>query len=76
VHLAAEPGHREPGTVRVGTWAVMCGRLVAVAVWDRQEPEGWPEKIRATVGDRGGAPPGRAVSARTRRPCRGRAVPG
>jgi len=50
VHLAAEPpGHLEPLTVRVGAWAVMCGHLVPVAEWDRQEPEGWPEKIRATV---------------------------
>jgi hypothetical protein len=49
VHLAAETGHRELLTVRVGIWAVMCGRLVPVAAWDRQEPEGWPEKIRATA---------------------------
>jgi hypothetical protein len=49
VHLAAEPGHLEPLTVRVGAWAVMCGHLVPVAEWDRQEPEVWPEKIRATV---------------------------
>lgn len=47
VHLAAEPG--QPETVSVGAWAVMCGHLVPVAEWDRQEPEGWPEKIRATV---------------------------
>jgi hypothetical protein len=50
VHLATEPpGHLEPLTVRVGAWAVMCGHLVPVAEWDQQEPEGWPEKIRATV---------------------------
>ena len=49
VHLAAETGHRELLTVRVGIWAVMCGRLVPVAAWDRQEPEDWPEKIRATA---------------------------
>ena len=49
VHLATEPGHREPLTVRAGAWAVMCGRLVPVAEWDRLEPEGWPEKIRTTV---------------------------
>jgi hypothetical protein len=50
VHLAAEPGgHREPLTVRVGAWAVIGGHLIPVAAWDRQEPEGWPEKIRATV---------------------------
>ena len=49
VHLAAEPGRLEPLTVRVGAWAVMCGHLIPVAEWDQQEPEGWPEKIRATV---------------------------
>ena len=49
VRLTAEPGHREPLTVRAGAWAVMCGRLVPVAEWDRLEPEGWPEKIRITV---------------------------
>jgi hypothetical protein len=50
VHLAAEPpGHREPLTIRAGTWAVMCGHLIPVAAWDHQEPEDWPEKIRATV---------------------------
>jgi hypothetical protein len=50
VHLAAEPpGHLEPLAVRVEVWAVMCGHLIPVAEWDRQEPEGWPEKIRATV---------------------------
>ena len=49
VHLAADAGHREPLTVRAGAWAVMCGHLVPVAEWDHQEPEGWPEKIRATV---------------------------
>jgi hypothetical protein len=49
VHLAAEARHLEPLTVRVGTWAVMCGHLIPVAAWDRQEPEGWPEKIRATA---------------------------
>jgi len=49
VHLATEPGHLEPLTVRAGAWAVMCGHLVPVAEWDRLEPEGWPEKIRTTV---------------------------
>ena len=43
------PGTCEPLTVRAGAWAVMCGHLVPVAEWDRLEPEGWPEKIRATV---------------------------
>ena len=49
VHLAAEPGHLAPLTVSVGAWAVIGGHLIPVAAWDRQEPEGWPEKIRATA---------------------------
>ena len=49
VHLATEPGYREPLTVRAGTWAVMCGHLVPVAEWDHLEPGLWPEKIRTTV---------------------------
>jgi hypothetical protein len=50
VHLAAEPGgHLEPLTVRAGVWAVIAGYLIPVAAWDRQEAEGWPEKIRNTV---------------------------
>jgi hypothetical protein len=49
VHLAAEPADRGPLMVRAGVWAVMCGRLVPVAAWDRQEPEDWPENIRATI---------------------------
>ena len=50
VHLAAEPpGHLEPLTVRAGVWAVISGHLIPVAEWNRQEPEGWPEKIRTTV---------------------------
>lgn len=49
VHLATEPGHPGSLTVTVGAWAVIGGHLVPVAEWDRQEPEGWPEKIRATV---------------------------
>jgi len=47
VHLAAVPGL--PEAVSVGAWAVMCGHMVPVAAWDRQEPEGWPEKIRSAV---------------------------
>ena len=49
MHLATEPGHREPLTVRARAWPVICGHLVPVAEWDCLEPEGWPEKIRATV---------------------------
>jgi hypothetical protein len=50
VHLAAEPGAPlEPLTVRAGVWAVIAGYLIPVAAWDRQEAEGWPEKIRVTV---------------------------
>jgi hypothetical protein len=50
VHLAAEPpGHLEPLTVRAGVWAVISGHLIPVAEWNRQGPEGWPEKIRTTV---------------------------
>jgi len=45
VHLAAEPGD----LVSAGVWAVICGQLVPVARWDHQEPEGWPETIRATT---------------------------
>jgi hypothetical protein len=49
VHLDTGPGHLERLTVRAVAWAVMCGHLVPVAEWNRLEPEGWPEKIRATV---------------------------
>ena len=51
VHLAPEPatGHRDPPEVRVGTWAAIDGLLIPVAAWDRQDPDGWPERIRATV---------------------------
>ena len=50
VHLAAEPGgHLQPWAVRAGAWAVIGGRLIPVAVWNREEPDGWPEKIRITV---------------------------
>lgn len=50
VHVAAEPGRDlEPLTVRAGAWAVIAGHLIPVAIWDRQQPEGWPEKIRVAV---------------------------
>ena len=50
VHLATEPpGHLEPLTVSVGTWAVIGGLLIPVSGWDREDPDGWPEHIRSTV---------------------------
>jgi len=49
VHLAADSGDREPPAVRVGVWAIVGRLLVPVAAWDRQDPDGWPEKIRATA---------------------------
>lgn len=49
IHLAADSGNPGPPAVRVGAWAVVGGLLVPVAAWDRQDPEGWPEKVRATV---------------------------
>jgi hypothetical protein len=50
VHLAAEPaGNLEPLAVRVTAWVVLGGLLVPVAAWDRHDPDGWPERIRATV---------------------------
>ena len=48
-HLAAEPAGEEPPAVRVSTWAVLGGLLVPVAAWDRHDPDGWPERIRATA---------------------------
>jgi hypothetical protein len=45
VHLAVESGD----LVSAGVWAVIGGHLVPVARWDQQEPEGWPETIRATT---------------------------
>jgi hypothetical protein len=49
VHLAADSGDLEPPAVRVGVWAVVGVLLIPVASWDRQDPDGWPEQIRATV---------------------------
>jgi hypothetical protein len=49
VHLAPEPGNLEPLSVRVSAWAVLNGLLIAVARWDRQDPDGWPEQVRATA---------------------------
>ncbi len=49
VHLAAEPPGGEPPAVRVSVWAVLGGLLVPVAAWDRHDPDGWPERVRATA---------------------------
>jgi hypothetical protein len=51
VRLAAEPGtgNLEPPSVRVSAWAVLNGLLIPVARWDRQDPDGWPEQVRATA---------------------------
>lgn len=39
----------EPETAGVSVWAVISGRLVPVAVWDRLGPDEWPERIRQTA---------------------------
>jgi hypothetical protein len=49
VRLASQSGHLEPPVVGVSAWAVIGGLLIPVADWDRQDPDVWPEKIRATV---------------------------
>ncbi len=49
VQLAADSGNREFQAVHVGVWAVVGVLLVPVAAWDWQDPDGWPEKIRATA---------------------------
>ncbi len=51
VHLAADSGtgDLEPPVVRVSAWTVLNGLLIPVAHWDRQDPDGWPERIRATA---------------------------
>jgi hypothetical protein len=49
VRLADQTGHLEPPVVGISAWAVIGGLLVPVAAWDRQDPDGWPERIRATV---------------------------
>ena len=51
VHLAAGPaaGPLDLPAVRAGAWAVIDGLLIPVAAWDRQHPDRWPERIRATV---------------------------
>ena len=51
VHLAADPaaGDLAPPSVRVSAWMVLNGLLIPVAYWDRQDPDGWPERVRATA---------------------------
>jgi hypothetical protein len=51
VHLApgSGAGDLEPLVVRVSAWTVLNGLLIPVAHWDRQDPEGWPERVRATA---------------------------
>ena len=51
VHLAPGPGTGplDLPAVRVGAWEVIDGLVIPVAAWDRQDPDGWPERIRATV---------------------------
>jgi hypothetical protein len=38
-----------PEAVDVSVWAVISGRLVPVAAWDRLDAEGWPERVRQTA---------------------------
>lgn len=49
IRLAGQTGHLEPPVVDVSAWAVITGLLIPVAAWDRQDLDGWPERIRATV---------------------------
>lgn len=42
-------GDLEPETIDVSAWAVISRRLIPVAAWDRQDLDGWPERIRQTV---------------------------
>ena len=51
VHLAPEPatGHGDALAVQVGIWAAIDGLLIPIAAWDRVDPDGWPERIRASV---------------------------
>jgi len=39
----------EPETIDVSVWAVIASRPVPVAAWERQDPDGWPERIRPTA---------------------------
>ncbi len=49
VRLADQTGHLEPPVVGVSAWAVIGALLIPVATWGRQDLDGWPERIRATV---------------------------
>jgi len=49
VRLTPQTGHLEPAMVGVSMWAAIGGLLIPVAAWDRQDPDGWPERIRATA---------------------------
>ena len=42
-------GDLESETIDVSAWAIISHRLVPVAAWDRQDLDGWPERIRQTV---------------------------
>jgi hypothetical protein len=35
--------------VWVSAWTVLNGLLIPVAHWDAQDPDGWPERVRATA---------------------------
>ncbi|MGH3303142.1 MAG: hypothetical protein ACRDOK_15965 [Streptosporangiaceae bacterium] len=35
--------------IDVSAWAVITSRLIPVACWDREDPDGWPERIRPAV---------------------------
>src|SRR6266516_4770835 len=39
----------EPAVIGVSEWAAMGGSMIPVAAWDRQNPDVWRERIRATV---------------------------
>ena len=49
VRLTDQTGHLEPAVIGVSAWAAIGGLLIPVADWDRQDPDVWPERIRATV---------------------------
>jgi hypothetical protein len=36
----------EPDTVEVSVWVVIRSLLIPVAAWSREDPDGWPERIR------------------------------
>jgi hypothetical protein len=49
VRLTDQTGDLEPTVVGVSAWVVIGGLLIPVADWERQDPDGWPERVRATV---------------------------